>query len=335
MGRNEQTSQKTQRMIDSQQLGLELGVSRSAEINEDRQKIEWSFSRRSILEQCPRRYYYHYYGANSRTAKTEPLKEHLQSLKILSNRYMRAGEILHIVVRTYLKSLQKGEDWLPEQLCSWAKNIYRSDRAYSRVPANERKLLKFEHPPVPLLEFHYQFRDAEDLYAESETRLLQALENFSTRSCFEHFRLGASKKEAYIEKTIQIKRKNFKARGQIDLAYQDNGRIIIPDWKISGSIGGREDLQLAFYAIWAVEDEYYCPPNEVDAYRVHLSEANISTFPVSYENLLRAKMRIIQDMEKIFFLDEYGKNAISDAFTPCGQPRICTLCSYQGICPKE
>ena len=33
--------------------------------------LEWSYSRRGVLEQCPRKYYYQYYGSSSMNLKIE------------------------------------------------------------------------------------------------------------------------------------------------------------------------------------------------------------------------------------------------------------------------
>ena len=80
--------------------------------------IAWSHSRRVALEQCPLKYYFDYYGSNSRVAKSEPRKEQLRSLKQLSNRHTRAGDIVHFVIRTYLKHLRDGEEWSVDRVLS-------------------------------------------------------------------------------------------------------------------------------------------------------------------------------------------------------------------------
>ncbi|MFQ5754210.1 MAG: PD-(D/E)XK nuclease family protein, partial [bacterium] len=82
----------------------------------------WSYSRREVLEQCPRKYYYHYYGSSSRTAETERDKEALKFLKKLSNRHMRIGKIFHLIIRTYFTKLIEGETWELDRLLSWAKS---------------------------------------------------------------------------------------------------------------------------------------------------------------------------------------------------------------------
>lgn len=307
------------------ELGLEIVTT---------QNIEWSYSRREVLEQCPRRYYYQYYGANARTAKKELQKESLASLKTLSNRHMRIGNILHLVIRAYFKKLQEGEVWTVDRLLRWAQKIYRQDREYSRTKSYESPPLSNADGPVPLLEFYYGFPEAEELYAESEQRLLEAIRNFMTSELFAPFRSGGRQVDAAIEKQIRLKIGNLTMRGQTDLAYPDSRGIVICDWKIGGTKGFDGSLQLLSYALWAVH-QYQCQPSDITIYRAYLVEKQLSSSAVSDKNLQRARARIIQDVEKMQTLNVYGRNAVADAFTPCRHPRVCVLCPFPEVCPKE
>src|SRR5260370_35659974 len=83
--------------------------------------VEWSYSRRSLLEQCARRYYYAYYGANLRDAPDEPDKIRLHRLKKLQNRYTRAGKIVHLMIATYFRKAQHRDVWTLDRLIKWAR----------------------------------------------------------------------------------------------------------------------------------------------------------------------------------------------------------------------
>jgi hypothetical protein len=297
--------------------------------------LEWSYSRRGLLEQCPRRYYYWYYGASARKAKAEPQKETLRFLKTLSNRYLRTGELLHLAIGTYFKKRQQGETGSFEWICDWARDIYREDRDYSRNRAYQRAPSEEEYPPPPLLEYYYEFPDAENLFVQSEQRLLGALNTFLTSDTFARFRFNGSRPGALIEQQTRFETKHFIARGKIDLAFRrDNNSVVICDWKIGGPAGVDDSLQLLFYALWAVE-EYKCSPGDIVVFKAPLVDDVISSSSISEQNLRRTKARIIQDLEKMKSLDDYGSNAVAEAFTPCGQARICELCPFQGVCPKE
>lgn len=296
--------------------------------------MDWSYSRRDMLEQCPRRYYYQYYGSHSRFAKTEPQKPVLQFLKKLSNRYLRTGEIAHLVIRTYLKRLRQGDVWPLERVLSWAKDIYRRDLTYSEQyqpgdpPSDE------QYPPALLLEFYSGIENAEQLWAESESRLVTALTNFVESPRFAHFHTGGCHAGALVEKRITVKTPHFSLKGQIDLAYPDHDRVVIVDWKIGSSGGGNDSLQLLSYALAAMQ-EFHCQLEQIDLCLVHLVDNEVVPFVIGEKEGARARARILQDMERMQALDGYGRDAVSQAFTPCGQPRICALCPFQKICPKE
>ena len=296
--------------------------------------MEWSYTRRATLERCLRWYYYQYYGANARTAKTEPYKETLRFLKTLRNRPLRTGEIVHLIVRTYLTRLQQGEVWSLERLLHWAQDISRRDVAYSKQYQRREQMPDGPYPPALLLEFYYGFEDPEALWEASATRLAVALTNFATHPGFAHFHAAGGRAGTLIEKRFSVRENHFSMRGQIDLAYPEDGRVVVADWKVGSSHGSDDSLQLLSYVL-GVQQAFPCSPDKVDLYRVHLADNMLLPFVVGDKEMQRARARIIQDVEKMQALDHYGRNAVSQAFTPCGQPRVCALCPFQQICPKE
>ena len=296
--------------------------------------MQWSYSRRTLLERCPRAYYYQYYGANKRTAKADPLKERLHFLKSLTNRHLRAGEIVHLVIRAYLNNLQREDIWDVSRVLIWARQIFQKDYTYSSTyqPSTERSNERY--PPVLLSEFYHDLEDADRLFYESESRMLAVLENFVSNPALANFRDGACHPGALIERSISIKNDRFSIRGKVDLAYPDGDRIAVVDWKIGKSEGNDDSLQLLSYALGAIK-EFKCQPECIDLYSIYLSDSSIASFRVSEREILRSEGRIIQDLERMEMMDDYGKQAFADAFTPCAQPQICKHCPFQDVCPKE
>ncbi|MCI0693568.1 PD-(D/E)XK nuclease family protein [candidate division KSB1 bacterium] len=296
--------------------------------------IVWSYSRREALEHCPRKYYYDYYGANSKTAKDEKDKAILQLAKSLKNRFLRSGEILHLVIRTYLKGCQNDKKWSDNGLIDWAKKIFQEDRKYSSSNDYRGEQSKQKFPPTRLLEYYFQHQDAEALCLESEKRLVQAIINFMKSPELASFHNGASQPNAKIEKKFVLQNGIFRAQGQIDLAYSKEDKTVVADWKTGEAGGAEESLQLTFYGLWAV-NEFNCVPEKIQLFRVNLAESKVQQFFLTNKNLSRAKAKIMQDLERMRMLHSYGVNANAKAFTPCGQTKICALCPFQGICPKE
>jgi hypothetical protein len=75
--------------------------------------LSWSYSRRESLEHCTRRYFFQYYA---HALPDGELKTKVSFLKGVKNRYLRTGEIVHLIIATYFKKLKIGrnlsEDWL-------------------------------------------------------------------------------------------------------------------------------------------------------------------------------------------------------------------------------
>jgi hypothetical protein len=306
-------------------------------ISEDKSEssgFEWSYSRRGVLEQCPRHYYYTYYGASARTAKTEPGKETLRFLKKLSNCFLRSGDIAHLVIRAYLKRLQSGEEWSQERMVRWARDIFQRDLEFSRQYRIGSLLSDTANSPALLLGFYYGYADAAELWANSQEHLVTALANFRTMPTLAPFRFGATREGAVVESPIVLKHEYFSMRGKIDLAFPIDHRFVVVDWKIGDSGNGEESLQLMSYAMAAI-NRFQCAPDDIDLYRIQLRSGIVSHFEIGGKQILRAKMRIIQDVERMKALDDYGRNAVAEVFTPCGQSRVCAMCPFQVLCPKE
>lgn len=289
--------------------------------------VVWSYSRRQVLEQCPRRYYYQYYTSAATRAMEETQRETLKFLKTLSNRYMWAGKVLHSLIRQYLIILREGREQKLESLLNRAKVTYR-------VGLDKASASKDDKQSRGLLEFYYGLADAEQLLGENEERLIAALTNFVTSSVFTPFIQGAMGPEVHTEDSIKLAIDHSRARGKIDLAYSEGGSIIIVDWKLGSPGNSDEGLQLSFYALWGVE-AYQCLPQNISVSAAHLCDNLVAPVSISDNTLRQTKARILQDLEKMRMLDVYGKNAVEEAFSPCSLPLVCALCPFQAVCPKE
>ena len=240
----------------------------------------WSYSRREDMERCLHSYYCRNYGAKARTAKSEPNKERLRFLSKLKNRHLRTGDIAHLIIRAWLLRMRQGEKWTLDRVLSWARKIYRDDPESSRNYKSGDALPDAPNSPALLLEYYYGLENAESLIRESEQKLITALTTFITSPDLESFRVGGSAQDALVETNCVYKDEYFTARGKIDLAYREAGKIIIADWKI-GNIGGGEDsLQLLAYARWAVQ-KFGCRASDVELYRVYLGDGKIDPCLIS------------------------------------------------------
>lgn len=285
-------------------------------------RLKWSYSRRSLFMKCPRKYYYNHYGANKKTAIAEPLKEKLAILKKLTNRHLIAGIVLHNLIKETIKELQLGKNISLEDLLNKARNRYRKQLAY------------FQGWRKNSIEAYYNFENADQLITETENKLLLAIANFVQSPTFDPLRIFFSQPQSLVEKSISIKENKIFLSGKPDFAYMSQDRLAIVDWKLGSNVSSPDPLQLVSYAYLASEELGYAPEN-IDLHQVYLASDRISSFVTSKNDIFRAKSLIIQDLAIMNRFHDYGQQGISEAFTPCGQQRICQLCPFQEVCSKE
>ena len=297
-------------------------------------QLKWSFSKRGMLEQCPRKYYYQYYGSHKDKAKSDPHKEKLRFLKKLQNRHLRSGDILHYVIRWYLMKLQEGKHLSLYGVLQWALDDFRKDIKFSQQYKHGTPLSDEKYPPTLLLEFYYGQTDAESFCFQSEERLVRALTNLVESQNIAQFCEGVTHPSVLIEESARMKNDYFTLSGKVDLAYQKDNKFVIIDWKTRGSDSSDDSLQMFAYALWAKQRFEY-PLDAITLYRVYLEDNTFSTFHVGEKDIARVEARILQDLERMQEADNHGRRGLVGAFTPCAQPKVCELCQFQEICPKE
>ena len=298
-------------------------------------KVTWSYSKRSVLIQCPRKYYYEYYGANKRTAKNEPLKGQLHFLKKLQNRYERTGALLHLMISQYLKKARAGDVLTFERLRPWVSDIYQKDINFSAEYHDEVVVPDHINAPILMHEFYYKQRDANTVCVDAGTRMIDGLRIFFESKIFGQFRFYGANDEACIEQSINIPSIPCKVDGKLDLAYQNGDYVYVVDWKSGEHDGsGNDSLQLAVYAIWAKE-HFGCSTEQIRIYKAYLGSDELVEFPIDDQTLRNAWTRIVQDAEHMISVSEYGEDGIAEAFTPCGHAGVCALCSYRQVCPGK
>ena len=295
--------------------------------------IVWSYSRRSLFEQCLRRYYYTYYGASVRTAKSDADKSELRRLKALTNRFERSGELLHLGIARYLRAAQEDAPMNAARLIEWLRSVLRRDIEYSSRDLEGLHIPEGKYPPRLLREYHYRQQDAQRLLEEAEERLVEAVHIFATHPALEPFRLAGSTPGALIEHHLRLPKRALRVDGRLDLAYQQGEHVTVVDWKLGAADGGGdESLQLAVYALWAT-DHYSATADHLRIVKAHLTGPDLADFTVSDHTLGFARIRVLQDIERMLTMERYGNDGAVDAFTASPYPKVCALCPFQRICP--
>jgi CRISPR/Cas system-associated exonuclease Cas4 (RecB family) len=300
------------------------------------EKIAWSNSKRQVLRQCPRKFYYQYFGASKKNAFSQPFKDRLVFLKQLSNKYLLQGEIVHTIIANYFNKIKKsGEEWNFERCKNWAYKMVEDSVEYSqKIKANIDDTRQFK--PLILKEIYSsESVDCQELINESKEKIIKNIENFFYSAKFILLKNGGKKLGSIIEGKIRFEPEDgIKVEGVIDICYWDNDQFIIADWKTGKNSDEDTSLQLLAYALWAIQEKEVLP-KYIKIQKAYLHEDKLEDLEFSEKNLIRAKSRIIQDVDEMRQILDFAKAGIFEAFDKCNQPKICALCPFQEVCIKN
>jgi len=213
----------------------------------------------------------------------------------------------------------------------WAESLFDKDCDNSRCFKLENEVSSANDKATVLQEFSYEEPDAETLCISARQRLLNAITEFAENPTYTVLRESGMAPEALIEYPIKVVCLPCGVSGRIDLAYQKNEDVIVVDWKTGGSQGGDDSLQLATYGMWALS-RYKTSPGKIRIHKALLVDGNLTTARIDEKILAKAKARIIQDAELMAALDNYGREGVATAFSPCAQPALCALCRFRKLC---
>jgi len=295
--------------------------------------IKWSFSRRSVLEQCPFRYYLEYYAVKAGVSRGDEGTDRLRFLKTIQNRHERIGSIAHTVIAAYFRNAKNGDVWSSSRLVDWAQSIFRRDVAFSEASYQDRLEGSQKYPPARLHEYFYKMENSAELCREAEEKLVVGLRTFAESPVLADLRTSGSKIDSIVEGRVSVAGLPCAAHGTVDLGFRSDSLFTVIDWKL-GEPGrsGKDSLQLGTYALGVVS-KGWATAETMRAAKAYLATGEIVNFSVEESVLARTRARIVQDAERMAVLHDFGMRGVAEAFTPCRQRRVCALCPFQEVCP--
>lgn len=305
-------------------------------------KKVYSHSKRSTLNRCTLQYFYEYYAPgyeppveqSQRSLFDDPLTLERRRLdpkdaaaasecKSLSSCYQVAGQILHNVIAQHWQHPDWNSDWFRRTAAE------RYDRAIENRDSSEADSQQ------RLLESHYRLADADVTIAAARAKLMTAIANYFdnadvSRLVAEMF--GSEEKGAEVSIGGLPRIGDFTISGRIDGWSRTGKNIRIVDWKMGGTVGDEDSLQLVLYGWWAVQ-RFAVAPEDVSVQRVFLGDGSVETpLQISQRQIDRCRARLYQDVDRMENLHEYGKQGHFEAFPACEKEKICHQCRFQGMC---
>ncbi len=295
------------------------------EINFQRYKftpiLGWSSSRYELFQKCKRHYFFNYYSK----FVPEISFDHLKRLKFLTSVPLEVGNVIHHIIETFLRRLQKSPTPLDKERFL-AFGIQMCDEFFDKKE---------------FLEVYYQQTPQIDK-TEAKQKIWRALNNFVESDLYEWIFSTAIKTshqwviepDGYGETRIN----NLKAYCKMDFLFPVGDDIHILDWKSGKPHVGKHSKQLMGYALATkvnnpsvsgsniIPKIVYMYP-EIDELEVTLTDDTLNKF---------CHEVTAQSEEMHGFCKDIDKNIPRDfhEFEKTTYTQLCSYCQFQEPCAK-
>ncbi len=291
--------------------------------------FSWSASRHDCFASCRRRYYYSYYAALE--------DEEIRRLKKLSALPLWAGSLVHDTIERFLRT----NDVLPPPEAQEA--LIRAT-VHETMVANWRES---ETPPVlqnPASESGGGFRLFEHEYGvpvEREDKRIAV--NVVMRSLRAFFRCHALARALALgrgrwlalEDLVSFHVGDTEVFLRMDLAYrEEDGRVVIVDWKTGRGEGRFNEVQVAGYALYAVEQGWVTTPEEITTELDYLVVPKVVRRTVQTRTIDDARRFIERSAGamRALLVDPLENQARLEDFPRVDRPSVCRRCNFRRLC---
>jgi hypothetical protein len=285
----------------------------------ERPAFSWSISRHDCFATCRRRYFYSYYAA--------PEDPEIRRLKRLSALPLWTGSVVHETIEKVLRQF----DHMPSDV---EQEALVRDAVHSQMlsewresEAGSERFRLFEHEygtPV----------DPEDKKIAVGT-VMRSLRNFFKSETLRQAFAAGRERWLTLEDLVSFQVGETSVYLRMDLAYrQEDGRVVIVDWKTGRSEGRFNEIQLAGYALCAVEHGWVKEPEELVTELAYLAVPRYVRRGVDRAKVAHARSFIAKSAGnmKSLLLDPVANTARLEDFAMIERPRVCRRCNYRRLC---
>lgn len=301
---------------------------------EFRNNFSWSVSRDSTFLECPRKYYFNYYGSWGGWESDAPDRiRELYLLKQLKNRAMWAGQVVHDCIKRSLDNLSRGIPVLPlTEIQTITRDLMRQDFRSSR-----RKLYRVNPKNnCGLFEHEYELEVPDEQWKETADQVERCLNNFYQSDVYERLSSLDQSDFLEIEKFSSFDLDGVEVIIKLDCASREHDRIVVWDWKTGRTEQTGLSFQMACYAYYA-SSTFGVPVGHVltrrfELFSNHLHEESVSEG--SLEELLAYIRGSIKDM--LSLLDDPQTNTAQEKhFSKIEKKQICRRCNFLKVCQPQ
>ncbi|PWK08388.1 PD-(D/E)XK nuclease family protein [Tumebacillus permanentifrigoris] len=292
----------------------------------------WSHSRDHLFQECPRRYFYHYYGSHNgwlRDATEEQRTTY--RLKQMANLYLIFGDALHQLADMYIRQWQaKGHLFSFTELYDKLRNLMNQAVLESKnVPqwAEAPKKRKM------LVEMYYYQQLPKKIVESIKERMDTCLQNLLDSESLREITTDPRVEILEMEKLNTIYVRGEKVYVKLDILYRIGERYIIADWK-TGQEDDSIEEQLYLYAYYLTR-ELGVPLEQIEIRTEYLLPGTCKKTTVTAANIEQIEEKIVASTTE---MKSYLQNPVQNQplsildFQGAAHPRSCRFCNYRQLC---
>jgi len=285
----------------------------------EKPSFSWSISRHDCFATCRRRYFYSYYAA--------PVDPEIQRLKRLSALPLWTGSVVHETIEKVLRSFDRMPSDVEQEALVREAVHSRMLSDWRESEAGSERFRLFEHEYVVPV-------DPEDKKIAVGT-VMRSMRNFFKSETLRQVFAAGRERVLSLEDLVSFKVGETSVFLRMDLAYRsDDGRVVIVDWKTGRSEGRFNEIQLAGYALCAVEHGWVKEPEELVTELAYLAVPRYVRRSVDRAKIAHARSFITKSAGsmKSLLLDPLLNVGRLEDFAMIDKPRVCRRCNYRRLC---
>ncbi len=291
-------------------------------------EFSWSKSRHEKLAECPRQYFFHYYGSWGGWERTaSPEVKELYTLKKLTARPAWAGSTVHDTIKRALTLVRDGQPLDPAQLIDRTRARMRAEFRESREKAYRQR------KAFGLVEHEYEEAVPDEVWRANWELVERCIQAFFASRWLEVARTLPLDRWLPIDELGSFQFDGTKIFAAPDFAYRtEDGGVVVVDWK-TGQRRESDREQLRGYAMYA-RDTWDVPLDRVECRVVYLPSLDEVEVRVDESEVLSFGERMKGSIEHMLdLLDDRAANVASIAnFPRVDDEKICARCVFRRPC---
>jgi len=300
-------------------------------MTELKNEFSWSKSRDEVFKICLRQYWFTYYGYWNGWLENVPERtRQIYVLKNLKNRQMWAGEKVHECIQRSLNNIRRrikvlSVDEIVTITLDQMRAEFRSSRAKNYLK-NPKTCALFEH--------EYGIELTDDQWKETADHVETCLINFYASDIYDGLKSHPRNEWLEVEEFSSFHLDNTRINLAVDCAIKEGDDVFLYDWKTGKSLSKDLSIQLACYALYAME-KWQVHPESLMIIEFNLSFNKSNCFSITHGEVEGIKGYIrgsIKDMQSL--LKEVGDNIPfeEENFSKVEDDRISLRCNFREVC---